>query len=62
MTALENTCNQLSEIIKALDTNHINNEAELRAAIDSRFTHGASVVSAIVGALGLIAAIIGFFL
>lgn len=62
MAALEDTCNQLSETIKALDTNHINNESELRTAIDSRFTHEASVVSAIVGALGLIAAIISFFL
>ena len=62
VAALENTCNQLSETIKALDTNHINNETELRAAIDSRFTHRASVASAIVGALGLIIAIISFFL
>ena len=62
VAALENTCNQLSETIKAFDTNHINNESELRSAIDGRFTRGASVASAIVGALGLIAAIIGFFI
>ena len=58
---LEKKYEQLNKQIKAFDLAHINNETELRSAIDSRFTRNASIISAVVGATGLIVAILGFF-
>jgi len=59
---LEKTCEQLGRTIETFDSKHTDSESKLQTAINSRFTRGESIASAIVGALGLIAAIIGFFI
>lgn len=59
---LEEMCESLKKSIIINDEVHVENEELIKKEIDSRFTRKQSIVSAAVGLLGLIAAIVSFIL
>ena len=61
VATLEATCKELAETIELINSTHNNTEEELKTAIESRFTRRASIITMIIGVLGLAAAIINYF-